>query len=130
MAWFKKTPDGEDPMASGMSPLSAKNGTTYLGKNLRVSGSITGRDNVQVFGRHVGDIHLEGDGHLDIMEPAVIRGNLRAAAILVGGTAEGDLIAVSRLEIDRTGVVKGTITTPVIALQEGAVFNGDIKMRD
>jgi len=31
--------------------------------------------------------------------------------------------------IDRTGVVKGNISTPALALQEGAVFNGEIKMR-
>jgi cytoskeletal protein CcmA (bactofilin family) len=49
--------------------------------------------------------------------------------ILVGGTAEGDLAAASKLRIDRTGVVKGNISTPALALQEGAVFNGEIKMR-
>jgi hypothetical protein len=102
MAWFKKSNGGEDPIDPVMPQPSSKNGTTYLGKKLTVSGSITGRDSVQVFGRHEGDIHLEGD--LDIRESAVIRGNLRAATILVGGTAEGDLAAVSKLKIDRTGV--------------------------
>jgi cytoskeletal protein CcmA (bactofilin family) len=127
MAWFKKSNGGEEPIESVRPQPSSKNGTTYLGKKLTVSGSITGRDSVQVFGCHEGDIHLEGD--LDIRESAVIRGNLRAATILVGGTAEGDLAAVSKLKIDRTGVVKGNISTPVVALQEGAVFNGEIKMR-
>lgn len=127
MAWFKKSNGGEEPIDPVAPPPSSKNGTTYLGKKLTVSGSITGRDSVQVCGRHEGDIHLEGD--LNIRESAVVRGNLRAAEILVGGTAEGDLVAVSKLKIDRTGVVKGTISTPALALQEGAVFNGEIKMR-
>jgi cytoskeletal protein CcmA (bactofilin family) len=127
MAWFKKSNGGEEPIDSVLPQPSSKNGTTYLGKKLTVSGSITGRDSVQVFGRHEGDIRLDGD--LDIRETAVVRGNLRAAVILVGGTAEGDLAAVSKLKIDRTGVVKGNITTPALALQEGAVFNGEIKMR-
>ena len=127
MAWFKKSNGGEEPMDSVLPQPSSKNGTTYLGKKLTVSGSITGRDSVQVFGRHEGDIQLEGD--LDIRESAVVRGNLKAASILVGGTAEGDLAALSKLKIDRSGVVKGNISTPVVALQEGAVFNGEIKMR-
>lgn len=128
MAWFKKSNDGEEPIDPAMPQPSSKNGTTYLGKNLSVNGSITGRDSVQISGRHEGDIHV--DGHLDIREPAVVRGRLRAATILVAGTAEGDLLAASKLKIERTGVVKGDISTPVVALQEGAVFNGEIKMRD
>jgi cytoskeletal protein CcmA (bactofilin family) len=127
MAWFKKSNGGDEPTDLVQPQPASKNKTTYLGKKLTVSGSITGRDSVQVFGRHEGDIHLEGD--LDIRESAVVRGNLRAATILVGGTAEGGLAAVSKLKIDRTGVVKGNITTPALALQEGAVFNGEIRMR-
>ena len=112
----------DDPAAEP----SIKKSATYLGKNLNINGSITGRDNVQIFGPHTGDIHLEGD--LDIRESAVIQGNLRARTIQVGGTAEGDLVAVAKLQIQRTGKVKGNISTPVVALQEGAVFNGEIKM--
>ena len=74
MAWFKKSNGGEDPSDPVLTQPSSKSGTTYLGKKLTVSGSITGRDSVQVFGRHEGDIQLEGD--LDIRESAVIRGNL------------------------------------------------------
>ncbi|MFZ0131172.1 MAG: polymer-forming cytoskeletal protein [Desulfobacterales bacterium] len=128
MAWFKKSNGGEDPIDPVMPQPSSKNGTTYLGKNLSISGSITGRDSVQISGRHEGDIQV--DGHLDIREPAVVRGSLKAASITVAGTAEGDLLAASRLKIDRTGVVTGTISTSAVAFQEGAVFNGDIKMRD
>ncbi|MFZ0613342.1 MAG: polymer-forming cytoskeletal protein [Desulfobacterales bacterium] len=128
MAWFKKSNDGEQPPDGAMVPPPTKIGTTYLGKNLTVNGSITGRDSVQIFGRHEGDIQV--DGHLDIREPAVIRGNLRAASITVAGTAEGDLLAASKLTIDCTGVVTGTISTSAVAFQEGAVFNGEIKMRD
>lgn len=126
MSWFKKSNSGpgtEEPKPPRQNPGK---GTTYLGKKLEITGSITGRDSVQLFGTHAGDVRLEGD--LDIRESAVIRGNLKAGTILVGGTAEGDLQAVSKLLIHRNGVVKGNITTPVIALQEGAVFNGEIKM--
>ena len=128
MAWFKKSSGGEEPIDPVVPQPSSKNGTTYLGKNLSVSGSITGRDSVQIAGRHEGDIHV--DGHLDIREPAVVRGSLKAATILVAGTVEGDLLAASKLKIDRTGVVTGTISTSAVAFQEGAVFNGDINMRD
>lgn len=129
MGWFKKSGPREvstnttEPRIE--SPI--KKTATYLGKNLNINGSITGRDNVQIFGHHTGGIRLEGD--LDIRESAAIQGNLSARTIQVGGIAEGDLVAGAKLHIQRTGKVKGNITTPALTLKEGAVFNGEVKMR-
>lgn len=137
MGWFKKSSPREEstttatatttppPTTPHETPVSK--GATYLGKNLNINGSITGRDDIQIFGRHTGGMQLEGD--LDIKESATIQGNLKARTIQVGGNAEGDLIASSKLHIKRTGKVTGNITSPVLALKEGAVFNGEVNMR-
>ena len=133
MGWFKKSSPGEESIPPTPTPTSTRNetpvskGVTHLGKNLNINGSITGRDDVQIFGRHTGDIQLEGD--LDIKESATTQGNLKARTIQVGGAAEGDLIASSKLHVQRTGKVKGNITAPVLTLKEGAVFNGEVNMR-
>jgi cytoskeletal protein CcmA (bactofilin family) len=127
MAWFKKINGGAEPLGARQPQNSAKNQTTYLGQNLTVSGSIYGGDAVQIFGRHDGDVYLDGD--LSIGSTAVIRGHLRAATIRIGGRAEGDITAAAKLTIDSTGVVTGNIATPALAMAEGAMVNGDIKMR-
>ena len=129
MGWFKKSSPREESttITETRTEPSVNKGSTYLGKNLNISGSITGRDNVQIFGRHTGGIQLEGN--LDIRESAATKGNLSARTITVGGTAEGDLVAGSKLQIYRTGKVKGNITTPVLSLKEGAVLNGEVNMR-
>jgi len=129
MGWFKKSGPREESttITETQAEPSIKKSATYLGKNLKINGSIAGRDNVQIFGSHTGGIQLEGD--LDIRESAAIQGNLRARTIQVGGTAEGDLVAGAKLQIQRTGKVKGNITTPVLTLKEGAVFNGEVNMR-
>ena len=129
MGWFKKSsPPDQAPLApeKRSEPASTK-GATYFGKNLKINGSITGRDSVQIFGRHTGDIQLEGD--LDIKPSAAVQGNLSARTIIVGGSTEGDIVAGSKLQIQHTGKVKGNITTPVLTLKEGAVVNGEVNMR-
>ena len=128
MAWFKKSSPREELAVAPETrkETSISKGATYLGKNLNDRGTLPGRDDVQIFGRHTGGIQLEGD--LDIRESANIQGNLKARTISVGGVAEGDLIASSKLHIQRSGKVKGNITTPALALKEGAVFNGEVNM--
>ncbi len=138
MGWFKKSSPREESATPTPTPTptstSTRNqtpvnkGVTYLGKNLNINGSITGRDDVQIFGRHTGGIQLEGD--IDIKESATTQGDLKARTIQVGGAAEGDLIASSKLHIQRTGRVKGNITAPVLVLKEGAVFNGEVNMHN
>jgi cytoskeletal protein CcmA (bactofilin family) len=130
MGWFKKTSSREEstpPTETRIEPSISKR-STYLGKNLNITGSIIGRDDVQVFGRHTGGIQIEGD--LDIRESAAIEGNIKARSIQVGGTAKGDLVAGSKLHIQRTGKVKGNISTSVLTLKEGAVFNGEVNMHN
>ena len=130
MGWFKKTSSREEstpPTETQIAPSISKR-STYLGKNLNITGSIVGRDDVQVFGRHTGGIQIEGD--LDIRESAAIEGNIRARSIQIGGKANGDLVADSKLHIQRTGKVKGNISTSVLTLKEGAVFNGEVDMHN
>jgi len=47
---------------------------------------------------------------------------------VVHGTVQGNLIARWKLEIRRTGRVHGDVITPVLLVEEGAVFNGAIRM--
>ena len=130
MGWFKKTSAREESTPSTEAPIepSMSKRSTYLGKNLKITGSIVGRDDVQIFGRQTGGIQIEGD--LDIRESATIEGNIKARSIQVGGTAKGDLVADSKLHIQRTGKVNGNISTSVLTLKEGAVFNGEVNMHN
>lgn len=130
MGWFKKaSPNKEStPPTETHAESSISKKSTYLGKNLTIKGSIIGRDDVQVFGRQTGRIQIEGN--LDIRESAAIEGNISARSIEVGGTVDGDLVAGSKLQIQRTGKVKGNINTSALTLKEGAVFNGEVNMRN
>lgn len=129
MGFFKKKEvieTVEEPAAFTLPTPAVREGTTFLGKNLNIIGSIAGDDDVQLLGTHDGDTDLKGN--LEISESAIIRGNIKAKTISVSGTVEGNIVADAKLQIRYTAQVRGNISTPVISVQEGAVFEGDVKM--
>jgi len=105
-----------------------KSGVSYLGKNLNITGNISGQDDIQIEGKFEGDLKLKG--RLDIHQSATIKGSAVAKTIHIKGTVEGRLAAGSKMFIDYTAKITGKIFTPVISIIEGAKFNGEIKMVD
>jgi cytoskeletal protein CcmA (bactofilin family) len=58
-----------------------------------------------------------------------MRGILKAPYIRISGTADGDIAAGSKLVLRSTAVIKGRIDTPLISVEEGAVFDGKMNMK-
>ena len=100
---------------------------TFLGKELNIKGKIQGSDDVLIMGKHEGDLDIEAK--LDIRHQASIHGNIKANVIIVGGNVQGDLTARNRLQVSRTGKIKGDMTTPQVSIKSGAVFNGKLNMK-
>jgi cytoskeletal protein CcmA (bactofilin family) len=68
-------------------------------------------------------------GNVEVRETAVMRGILKAPYIRISGTADGDIAAGSKLVLRSTAVIKGRIDTPLISVEEGAVFDGKMNMK-
>jgi cytoskeletal protein CcmA (bactofilin family) len=126
MGWFKKKQDGNTPVSAQESD-STRPGLTFLGKNLTITGTISGTDNLQILGTCEGEIDV--GGNVDVHEAAQIRGSLKAPLIQIKGSAEGDISAGTKLVLKPTAVIRGRIATPSISVEEGAVFDGQIKMK-
>jgi cytoskeletal protein CcmA (bactofilin family) len=127
MSLFKKKK--KDITSLGVPDISnIREGLTLLGRNLNVRGIVSGEDDIQLLGIHIGDFNLKGN--LNIHQSAKIIGNVAAITISVGGTVEGNLTATKKLNILNTAVIKGNIITPLISIQEGAQFIGHVNMGD
>jgi cytoskeletal protein CcmA (bactofilin family) len=118
----------EDPPAFTLDTSGVGEGITYIGRNLTVKGRVSADDDIQILGTHTGELDL--NGNLDIRQSANIVGNVQANTITVSGTVEGSVMARKKLHIYYTAKIKGEITTPVIAIQEGAQFDGKVNMGD
>jgi cytoskeletal protein CcmA (bactofilin family) len=100
--------------------------TTYIGASTKIVGTITGQGPYVFCGTVEGDCDINGP--LTLAPGAIWRGTLKASDLVVAGTVEGDVVARQRVEISGTARVTGSLSGNSIAVAEGAVIEGDIKV--
>lgn len=100
--------------------------STLLGPKTRFIGTIHSSDNCIVYGQIEGDCH--SDGVLILGEEGRWRGDISATKVIVSGSVKGNLEAVEQLELSASAHVAGDISTPVLAMAEGAVHIGGVQM--
>ncbi len=100
--------------------------TTYVAPSTKIVGTISGQGSYVFCGTVEGDCDI--DGPLTLAEGGRWKGVLKATDIVVAGTVEGDVIARQRVEIAGTARVSGSLAGNSIAVAEGAVIEGEIKV--
>ena len=98
----------------------------YIGEGVTIKGEISVPDTLVVCGSVEGDCDI--DGPLTLAEGGRWKGILKATDIVVAGTVEGDVVARQRVEIAGTARVSGSLAGHSIAVAEGAVIEGEIKV--
>ena len=74
------------------------------------------------------DGEISANDVLVIGESAVVTAKLNAVSVLIAGRFSGDIIAGKRVEIRPTAKVLGNVTTPVLVVHDGALFEGHCTM--
>jgi len=127
-----RPPAVEAPTAVKAEPKSSRKDTsldtTYVGRNLKIKGTISGEGSIIIQGSLEGKFDLKG--RLKIAQGAKIKGNVRATDVYVSGNIEGEIAASERVQLDNTAKIIGGIVSPKISIIEGARFDGEIKMSD
>lgn len=98
--------------------------TSHIGIGTLLEGQIEGEGNYLVEGEVAGD----GDivGVLVLAAGAYWMGDVTADYVRVAGKVDGNVTARSKIDLAPTAVVTGNLTSPVIAIAEGAVYEGTI----
>jgi len=99
---------------------------SFIGGNTDFQGELKVKGTLRVDGRIDGPLNAEC---VILTETAVVKGEIIAKKIIVGGKAEGNLRAQEILEIKSTGKVLGDIFTNKISVTEGGELNGKIEMK-
>ena len=102
--------------------------TSMVGEGSCFEGHFTGDDNYIVNGNVSGSCDLEGT--LIIMENGHWKGDIKARIVVIGGTVEGTVEALEKVELRASARISGDINSPNIAMATGAVFEGDMHMHD
>ena len=100
--------------------------TTYVAASTRIVGTITGKGAYVFCGSVEGDCDIEGP--LTLAEGGHWKGMLKATDVVVAGVVEGDVIAAQRVEILGSARVTGSLSGNSIAVAEGAIIAGEIKV--
>lgn len=100
----------------------------YMGARTAYQGKLTFQGTVHVDGMFSGEI--SSDGILRAGKDAVIEGTLDVGELELAGTFTGEVHAKHRVLVHSGGVLNGTIVSPVLVVEEGAVLEGTLHMRE
>jgi cytoskeletal protein CcmA (bactofilin family) len=98
---------------------------THIGKLIVIKGDVSGSGDVYLDGELEGSVELL-DGALTVGSEGRIRANLQAPSIVVQGRVDGNLYSLERAELKKSATVVGDIYTPRIAIEDGAILEGNV----
>jgi cytoskeletal protein CcmA (bactofilin family) len=97
----------------------------HLGTSSKVVGKVTFGGSARIDGEVEGEITVEHS--LNIGETATIAASIRATTIVVAGEVRGDITG-HRIEVRPSAKITGNLSAQVLAIQEGARFEGRCSM--
>ena len=114
-------------MNASVNPSSRQEGTV-IGRNIRFKGEITGDEDLYLDGSIEGSV--QAPGHRVTVGPnGQVKATILAREVIIEGKVHGRVEATGRVQIAGSGAMNGEISTPVIAVQEGAWFYGSLDTR-
>jgi cytoskeletal protein CcmA (bactofilin family) len=105
------------------APLSAD--LAQIGKSVVIKGELSGSEDLYIDGQVEGSITLKSYS-LTVGPNGLVKASVEAKGIIVQGKLEGNLQATDRVEIRKSAVVTGDISTQRISIEEGAYLKGKI----
>lgn len=99
-----------------------------LGKGSEFEGKLTFTGTVRIDGKFTGEIYSKDI--LIIGDGAKVKADIESGTIIVSGEVNGNIRALKKLEILAPGRLHGNITTPVLLIEEGVIFQGNCQMED
>ncbi len=112
--------------AAQAAPAAAGEARAYLDKGSKISGKLFFEGPVRIDGQVDGEI--SANDAVVVGESAVVTAQLKAASVVIAGKVSGDITASKRVEIRPTARVFGNLTTPVLVVHDGALFEGHCAM--
>lgn len=116
----------EAPKTEQQAHFSSGEITALLGKGANFEGKLVFEGVVRIDGNFKGDIFTRDT--LIIGADSKIKANIEADTVLIAGFVEGEIKALSRVEIHSTGYVRGSVSAPVFKIEEGGMFDGSTQM--
>jgi len=99
-----------------------------MGNGTKFEGKLKSAGDIRIDGNFNGEISI--DGTLSIGESGLVEADIYAPFVVISGRFRGNIFAGKRVEILPPANVCGEIEAPSVILEDGAIFEGDCRMRD
>jgi cytoskeletal protein CcmA (bactofilin family) len=133
----RRQTEGTKPVARKTEPKSAtqiepaKTGATgdraNIGRSITIKGDISGDEDLHIQGTVDGSVNLK-EHNVTITPEGRVNADIHGRTITVQGQVEGNLFGGEQVILHPSCRVKGNITAPRVALEDGANFRGTIDM--
>ena len=100
--------------------------TVVLQKGCQLEGRLQFEGTARIDGHFKGEIFTPDI--LVIGDEGQVFGQIEADVVVISGQFTGDIFATQRVEIQAPAIVRGTIQTAILQVEEGAVFDGKTRM--
>lgn len=100
----------------------------HIGKSVLIKGQLSGSEDLYLDGEVEGTIELR-EHSLVVGPNGRIRANISAREVILHGKVEGNIQASERVELKKSCVVVGDITTQRISIEDGAFFKGAVDLQ-
>jgi cytoskeletal protein CcmA (bactofilin family) len=118
---------GPAPVSSpSPAPSSGGGLTAFIDQGSQFEGKLSFKDTVRIDGEFTGEISSENT--LIVGETGEITATIRSNMVVVSGTVSGNIYAGRQVVLHKTARVEGDLETPSVMIEEGALFNGNLKM--
>jgi cytoskeletal protein CcmA (bactofilin family) len=108
------------------APLSAD--LAQIGKSVVIKGELSGSEDLYVDGQVEGSISLKNNS-LTVGPHGQVKASVEAKGLIVQGKLEGNILASDRVDLRKSAVVTGDISTQRISIEEGAYLKGKIDIQ-
>jgi cytoskeletal protein CcmA (bactofilin family) len=99
-----------------------------IGKSVIIKGELSGSEDLTIEGQVEGRIELRE--HLLTVGPqGKVKAEIFAKAVVVAGSVVGNVTASEKVDIREGGAVDGDLTSPRVAIADGAHFRGSVDMQ-
>jgi cytoskeletal protein CcmA (bactofilin family) len=114
--------------SSSTSSGSFGNLTAFIDQGSEFEGKLSFKDTVRIDGTFRGEITSENT--LIVGETGEIHAVIQSTCVVVSGHIVGDIVATEQVVLHKPAIIEGDITTPSLVMEEGAMLDGRVIMKD
>ena len=98
-----------------------------IGKSVVIKGEVSGSEDLYIDGQVEGSVQLKGHT-LTIGPHGQIRARVQARGVVIHGKVDGNVEGTDRVDLRKSAVLVGNISTQRIAIEDGAFFKGAVDL--